>query len=74
MYPQTRTDVVLGADAAPRSIVIAPADDYLPASAFHFDGTRLVVHYGGHDVVARLGSTDVHDRPAEVRRTTQPRR
>ena len=65
VYPQTRTDVVLGADAAPRSIVIAPADDYLPASAFHLDGTRLVMHYGGHEVVAHLGSTtytiDRHD-------------
>ena len=57
VYPQTRTDVVLSADSAPRSIVIAPADDYLPASAFHLEGTRLVVRYGGHDVVATLGTT-----------------
>jgi hypothetical protein len=57
VYPQTRTDVVLGADAAPRSIVIAPADDYLPANTFRLDGTRLVVRYGGHDVIAHLGST-----------------
>ncbi len=57
VYPQTRTDIVLGADVVPRSIVIAPADDYLPASAVHFDGTRLVVHYGGHDVVAHVGTT-----------------
>jgi hypothetical protein len=57
VYPQTRTDVVLGADAAPRTIVIAPADDYLPAAAFHLEGTRLVVHYGGHDVVGNLGTT-----------------
>jgi hypothetical protein len=57
VYPQTRTDVVLGTDAAPRTIVIAPADDYLPASAFHLDGTRLGVHYGGHEVVAHLGTT-----------------
>jgi hypothetical protein len=57
VYPQTRTDVVLGTDAAPRSIVIAPADDYLPAGAFHLDGTRLGVRYGGHDVVAHLGTT-----------------
>jgi len=57
VYPQTRTDVVLGTDAAPRTIVIAPADDYLPVSAVHLDGTRLGVHYGGHDVVAHLGTT-----------------
>jgi len=56
VYPQTRTDVVLGADAAPRSIVIAPADDYLPASAFHLEGSLFVVHYGGHDVLAHVGS------------------
>ena len=57
VYPQTRTEVVLGADTVLRSVVIAPADDYLPASAWHLDGTRLVLHYGGHDVTARLGAT-----------------
>ncbi len=57
VYPQTRTDVVLGADTVMRSIVIAPADDYLPASALKFDGTRLAIHYAGHDVVAHVGST-----------------
>ena len=54
---QTRTEVVLSADEAPRSIVIAPADDYLPAAAFHLDGTRLVVRWGGHEVVAHIGTT-----------------
>jgi hypothetical protein len=57
VYPQTRTEVVLGSDAAPRSVVIAPADDYLPATALKLEGTRLAVHYGGHDVVGRLGTT-----------------
>jgi hypothetical protein len=57
VYPQTRTEVVLGSDTGPRAVVIAPADDYLPASALHLDGTRLVLHYGGHDVTARLGVT-----------------
>jgi hypothetical protein len=57
VYPQTRTDIVLGADTVIRSIVVAPADDYLPASAVHLDGTRLVLHYAGHDVIARLGTT-----------------
>jgi hypothetical protein len=57
VYPQTRTDVVLSGDTVLRSIVVAPADDYLPASAVHFDGTRLVVHYRGHDVTARVGAT-----------------
>lgn len=57
VYPQTQTDVVLSTDAAPRSIVIAPADDYLPASALHLDGTLLVVRYGGHVVIAHLGTS-----------------
>jgi hypothetical protein len=57
VYPLTRTDVVLGPEAVLRSIVIAPADDYLPPSALHFDGTRLVVRYAGHEVVAHLGTT-----------------
>jgi hypothetical protein len=57
VYPQTRTDVVLSADTVVRSVVIAPADDYLPVGAVRLDGTRLVVHYGGHDVVAHLGTT-----------------
>lgn len=58
VYPETRTEVVLSEDAAaPRSIVIAPADDYLPASAFHLEGARLVVRYGGHEVIARVGTT-----------------
>jgi hypothetical protein len=57
VYPQTRTEVVLGADTVVRSIVIAPADDYLPATALNLDGSRLVLHYGGHEVIAHLGST-----------------
>ena len=57
VYPQTRTDVVLGADTVLRSIVVAPADDYLPAGAVHFDGTRLVLRYRGHEVIARVGLT-----------------
>ena len=57
VYPQTRTEVVLGGDTVLRSIVIAPADDYLPATAVHLEGTRLVVRYGGHDVIAHLGAT-----------------
>lgn len=57
VYPQTRTDIVVGADTVLRSFVIAPADDYLPASAIKFDGAKLVVHYRGHDVAARVGVT-----------------
>ena len=57
VYPLTRTEVVLGTDTVVRSIVIAPADDYLPTTALRLDGTRLAVRYGGHDVVAHLGTT-----------------
>jgi hypothetical protein len=57
VYPSTRTDVVLGTDTVVRSLVIAPADDYLPATAFHLEGTRLVLRYGGHEVIAHLGAT-----------------
>jgi hypothetical protein len=55
VYPDTRTDVVLRGDASARSVVIAPADDYLPAGAYRLDGTRLTVHYKAHTVVARVG-------------------
>ena len=58
VYPQTRTDIVLTSDAEPRSAVIAPAADYLPAGAYHVDGPSVVVHFGGHDVVARLGTNE----------------
>lgn len=57
VYPQTRTDVVVGPDVTQSTAVIAPADDYLPASAVHLEGTRLVVRYNGHEVVAKLGAT-----------------
>jgi hypothetical protein len=57
VYPQTRTDVVVGADVQPRSIVIAPADDYLASGDVHLDGQRLVVRHGGHEVIAHLGTT-----------------
>jgi hypothetical protein len=57
--------------------VIAPADDYLPATALRLDGTRLVVRYGGHDVIAHLGATSYtidghavsYDAPPTVIRT-----
>jgi hypothetical protein len=57
VYPETRTDVVAGTDAPPRSVVIAPADDYLAAGDVHLDGPRLVVRHDGHEVIAHLGLT-----------------
>jgi hypothetical protein len=53
-----RTDVVIQPDAdTTRPSVIAPADDYFPASAIRIDGERVVIKYGGHTAVGRLGST-----------------
>lgn len=59
VYPQTRTDVILTAEGEGRSAVIAPVDDYLPPGSFHVDGTQIVARFGGHDVQARLGATEV---------------
>jgi hypothetical protein len=56
VYPQTRTDVALLDDAQTRSVVIAPADDYVPADAVRVDGAEITIHTAHHDVVAHLGS------------------
>lgn len=55
VYPQTQTDIVLRSDAVERSVVIAPADDYLPASSYRLEGTRLIVRYESHEIVGTLG-------------------
>ncbi|MFN2459839.1 MAG: PEGA domain-containing protein [Candidatus Velthaea sp.] len=57
VYPEMRTDVVVRDGENPRSAVVAPASDYLPADAVKLDGTRVVVRHGGHAVVAKVGST-----------------
>lgn len=57
VYPEMRTDVVFREGVPTRSPVIAPADEYVPATAYHIDGARLVMKYGGHEVIARVGST-----------------
>jgi hypothetical protein len=56
VYPQTRTDVALLGETQVRSVVIAPADGYVPADAVHVDGTEITIHTVRHDVVAHLGS------------------
>jgi len=61
VLPEMMTQVVvqqLPADAA-RSSVVAPVDEYLPAGSYSLEGKKIVVHYGGHVVVARLGETTV---------------
>lgn len=57
VYSEMRTDVVLREEEPSRSSVVAPALDYLPASAVKVDGARLVLRYGGRDVVGKFGST-----------------
>jgi hypothetical protein len=58
VWPQTRTDVVLQPEIqAPRPSVVAPAEDYLPRGAIRIAGEKVVIRYGGHEVVGRIGST-----------------
>jgi hypothetical protein len=58
VWPLTRTDVVLQPDVEPpRPSVVAPAEDYMPKSAIQVVGEKVVVRYGGHEVVAHLGLT-----------------
>jgi hypothetical protein len=58
VYPQTRTDIVVAGDVPEHSVVIAPADDYLPPSSLKIDGNVITIHTSSHDVVAHLGSLD----------------
>ncbi|MBV8579882.1 MAG: PEGA domain-containing protein [Candidatus Eremiobacteraeota bacterium] len=58
VWPQTRTDVLLQPDTEPpRPSVVAPAEDYVPRTAIRLDGTKVVIRYGGHEVVGRIGLT-----------------
>jgi len=58
VWPQTRTDVVLQPEVqAPRPSVVAPAEDYLPRSAIRIDGEKVVIRYGGREVIGRIGVT-----------------
>ncbi len=58
VWPGTRTDVVLQPDAdVIRPSVVAPAEDYVPRGAIRMVGEKVVVRYGGHEVVGHIGST-----------------
>jgi PEGA domain len=61
VLPDTTTEVVLHEPpaGAARSAVIAPADDYLPTQAYELEGTKVVVRYASHVVVAHLGESTV---------------
>jgi PEGA domain len=57
VYPQTLTHVVLSRPASedPKSAVVAPAEEFLPSDAYHVDGKKVTLNYGGHVVVAKIG-------------------
>ena len=62
VWPDTTTNVVLTgghAEQDPHSAIVAPAEDYLPTDDFSLNGKTVVVHYGGHTVICRLGNTVV---------------
>ncbi|MGP6158293.1 MAG: PEGA domain-containing protein [Vulcanimicrobiaceae bacterium] len=68
VFPDTPTEVVLRQpeNTDNRSVVIAPANDYLPDDAFTVQGTKIVVRYEGHLVVAHFGDTLVRYDGADV--------
>ena len=57
VYPEMRTDVVLRDDDTQAPAVVAPATDYIPATAIRIDADRIAIKFGGHDVQGHLGST-----------------
>ena len=68
VFPDTPTGVVLSAPRSgeSRSAVVAPASDYLPDGSFSLEGTKIVVRYEGHVVVAHLGDPSVRYDGADV--------
>jgi hypothetical protein len=65
VYPEQTTHVLFTAPADTHSAVVAPLVDYLPASSAKVNGDRVVVRWGGHVAVGRLGDArflvDGHD-------------
>ncbi|HEV2737499.1 MAG TPA: PEGA domain-containing protein [Candidatus Elarobacter sp.] len=58
VWPGTRTEVVLQPEVeAVRPSVVAPAEDYVPRGAIRLVGEKVVVRYGGHEVIGHIGST-----------------
>jgi hypothetical protein len=73
VYPDQTTHVVFREpQAETHSAVVAPLQNYIPASAAKVTGDRLVVKWGGHVVIGKLGDakflvdgrTVVYDAPA----------
>ena len=61
IYAGLATNVVLAETHVDehRSGVVAPAEDYLPTDAFVVRGSRIVVRYLGHTIVAHFGDPKV---------------
>ncbi|MDQ6932272.1 MAG: PEGA domain-containing protein [Candidatus Eremiobacteraeota bacterium] len=61
VFPGTTTDVVVSPVSATvvavrsKSVVVAPAEQYLPDSAFRTERDKVLIDYRGHIVVAHLG-------------------
>jgi hypothetical protein len=56
VYPDQVTHVLLQAPSSEEhSAVVAPMQDYLPASAAKISDGRLVIRWGGHTVVGHMG-------------------
>lgn len=56
VYPDQTTHVLFRAPATgEHSAVVAPLEDYLPASAAKVAAGRLVIRWGGHTVVGHMG-------------------
>ena len=72
VYPDETTHVLFAAPTDTHSAVVAPLDDYMPASAAKIAAGRLVIRYGGHTVVGHIGDAKfvvdgrdvVYDAPA----------
>jgi hypothetical protein len=61
VYPDTTTQIVVHSVAVDRtkSVVVAPAEEFLPDEAYRIEGKKVTVRYGGHFVVARIGELPV---------------
>lgn len=61
VYPGTTTEVVVSLTSSSvaawrsRSVVVAPAEQYLPDSSFRTEHGKVLIDYGGHVVVAHIG-------------------
>jgi hypothetical protein len=76
VYPNTTTQVVVRSVAheAVKSAVVAPAEEFLPDEAYRIDGKKVMVRYGGHVVVARIGEIPMRFDGATVSYDAAPSR